>query len=357
MRSDMTRPLAALLLAGVLLVPACAEPGTNVDLGAGSATPPVSEDGGDVESQPEVVPACEDLEGKPYSPPAEEQPPADPAITTAQPRGDIEPLPPDEPQEEGKPRIAGEAPPTALTQAQQWAQQEAPEHFAGLWLDNDEGAAVIAFTDDVDSYAQQVREQFGAGWWVVKADHSMAELQALQRRVSKEMAEDWNPDGEPGPGTMYATGIDPRISRVTMTIIEPDEQRVAELAERYGTDLICLEIESMPGEEEARPAPWEPAPGADLSPGSTSIDVLVNEVNCASGQPAHGRIPAPDIVYREDSIVITIGVVPRAGGQTCPSNPNTPFTVELDEPLGDRVLLDGSQEPPAEPDLDRAPTE
>ena len=30
----------------------------------------------------------------------------------------------------------------------------------------------------------------------------------------------------------------------------------------------------------------------------------------------------------------------------CPSNPPTPFTVDLDEPLGDRLLLDASTLPP-----------
>jgi len=39
-------------------------------------------------------------------------------------------------------------------------------------------------------------------------------------------------------------------------------------------------------------------------------------------------------------VELVIGVEAPPGGQTCPSNPPTPFTIELDEPLGDRTLTD-----------------
>ena len=67
-------------------------------------------------------------------------------------------------------------------------------------------------------------------------------------------------------------------------------------------------------------------PDAGLSPQSTSIDVLVREVECASGQSAEGRILDPEA---------SLGA----------------------EQIGDRTLLDGAHDPPAVPDNDRVPSD
>ena len=83
-------------------------------------------------------------------------------------------------------------------------------------------------------------------------------------------------------------------------------------------------------------------------PTSTQLPLLVNETACASGRSAEGRIKA-DVDYRSDAVVITIRVRPRGGDQDCPSNPDTPYLLRLDEPVGDRVLLDGGQRPPSPP--------
>jgi hypothetical protein len=37
---------------------------------------------------------------------------------------------------------------------------------------------------------------------------------------------------------------------------------------------------------------------------------------------------------------------PEADSVTCPSNPATPFSVELSQPLGDRAIVDASVVPP-----------
>lgn len=105
----------------------------------------------------------------------------------------------------------------------------------------------------------------------------------------------------------------------------------------------------------AQPARWAPADDADLSAEATSIDVLVNEVGCASGATADDRIAPPEVEYTDDEVIVTLAVVPRPGPQNCPGNPNTEYTLELDEALGDRELRDGAHDPPAEPDLDRNP--
>jgi hypothetical protein len=45
------------------------------------------------------------------------------------------------------------------------------------------------------------------------------------------------------------------------------------------------------------------------------------------------------------------------GGATCPSNPWTRFVVELDEPIGDRLLLDGGPGPQTNVGRSRSPWE
>jgi hypothetical protein len=70
------------------------------------------------------------------------------------------------------------------------------------------------------------------------------------------------------------------------------------------------------------------------------------ERECASGRPADGRIADPIVEYGEDAITITVPVRRVEGGATCQGNPWTPFVLELDEPIGDRLLLDGGPWPP-----------
>jgi hypothetical protein len=83
-----------------------------------------------------------------------------------------------------------------------------------------------------------------------------------------------------------------------------------------------------------------------LTPETTELDVLVTERACNSGQDARGRIVEPAIIPGADAITVVFGVVPRGGVHSCPSNPETPARLVLPEPLGDRMLLDGSSVPP-----------
>ncbi len=87
------------------------------------------------------------------------------------------------------------------------------------------------------------------------------------------------------------------------------------------------------------------APDAELGPEATDVPLLVTETACNSGEDARGRIRVLDIIPAGGTVTILLGIVPRPGGHECPSNPETPFSLELPEPLGDRVLLDGSSVP------------
>lgn len=82
------------------------------------------------------------------------------------------------------------------------------------------------------------------------------------------------------------------------------------------------------------------------SPGDTSVDVLVSERACASGQSAQGRVQLVELNETTEQVQLRIGVRPPDGDQTCQGSPPTPFTVELSEPLGDREIIDTSVVPP-----------
>jgi hypothetical protein len=96
-------------------------------------------------------------------------------------------------------------------------------------------------------------------------------------------------------------------------------------------------------------ATWWVDPAAEpIGPESERIQTLVLENACASGRTAEGRVLPPSIVYGEDEVTITI-LVRSLGMAECPGHPFTPGVIELDEPIGDRALLDGGQWPPADP--------
>ncbi|WP_454858982.1 hypothetical protein [Promicromonospora soli] len=76
-------------------------------------------------------------------------------------------------------------------------------------------------------------------------------------------------------------------------------------------------------------------------PASSQVHVLVTETACAGGEPAYGRVTLERLAQLEDRVELVIGVeAPPGDAQTCQGNPPTPFTVELEEPLGDRTLFD-----------------
>jgi hypothetical protein len=254
------------------------------------------------------------------------------------------------------------------SELQRWGEREATDSFAGVWVDQRLGGFAVAFAEEVDAYAEEVRERFHPGIAVAEAATTYAELRETQARLDEELAagaERWDEAPEapeagdesqtvsgPEPNDLMWSGVQVMINRVTVGLYEPDAQRLADLSERYGAEVICFEVTRMPEEAEAEPAPFVPADDADLSPESTSIELLVNERGCASGQSAEDRMAPAEIEYGEDAVVVTTRVVPPPGPQTCPSNPDTPVTVELEEPLGDRELLDGSRQPAAEPKRD-----
>lgn len=87
-------------------------------------------------------------------------------------------------------------------------------------------------------------------------------------------------------------------------------------------------------------------PAEPPSPSSTAVALLVTELSCNSGEDADGRIALATLRETDSSVEVVVTVEPRDGAHDCQSNPATPFTVDLAEPLGDRPLLDASTLPP-----------
>ena len=93
-------------------------------------------------------------------------------------------------------------------------------------------------------------------------------------------------------------------------------------------------------------AGWELAAGEAPTIDTQTIDVLVAERTCASGRSPAGRIVPAAIVYLDAHIVITFATRPLPGAQTCDPGPPAEVSLQLEERLGDRDLLDGSVIPP-----------
>lgn len=98
-------------------------------------------------------------------------------------------------------------------------------------------------------------------------------------------------------------------------------------------------------------ADWVLAPGQPpIGPDTRTFQADVTERACASGRSSEGRIAGPEILAIADKVLVTFAVRPLGGDvQTCPSNPPTRVTVDLGEPLGDRLLRDGGTLPLRDP--------
>lgn len=90
---------------------------------------------------------------------------------------------------------------------------------------------------------------------------------------------------------------------------------------------------------------WLDPAGPPLTPETTTLAVLVREVECASGQPSDGRVLAPTIIASADAIQIAIGIRAQSTAQDCQGNPEYPAEIVLPEPLGTRGLFDASEVP------------
>ena len=93
---------------------------------------------------------------------------------------------------------------------------------------------------------------------------------------------------------------------------------------------------------------WVDPAGPAITPETRTFKALVLEQACANGQSSDGRIAPPLVEYQADAIVLTFGVTPFPGGADCPGHQPGHYSVTLEEPIGDRALLDGGVFPPGD---------
>ena len=91
---------------------------------------------------------------------------------------------------------------------------------------------------------------------------------------------------------------------------------------------------------------WLDPAGPPLTPETTTLAILVREIECASGQPPEGRVLPPTIVTSGDAFQIAIGIREQSTAQDCQGNPAYAAELVLPEPLGARALFDASEFPP-----------
>lgn len=121
-------------------------------------------------------------------------------------------------------------------------------------------------------------------------------------------------------------------------------------AERQDAAL-AREQKAHPPKDVVGQAVWWPAKA--VGPNTQEFDVMVLELECASGNTAWGRIKPPTIESNNDSVTVTFKVRPitvaEGEGVDCQGHPPTAHRLDLGEPLGGRRLLDGGTQPPRLP--------
>lgn len=90
------------------------------------------------------------------------------------------------------------------------------------------------------------------------------------------------------------------------------------------------------------PVTWELA--QKPSPTDTELSVEAWDVGCSGGRELTPQNTRVEVGYTEEAISIFIHGTPHMGGDC--SGPTWPLTVTLEEPLGDRELLDAAYYPP-----------
>jgi hypothetical protein len=88
------------------------------------------------------------------------------------------------------------------------------------------------------------------------------------------------------------------------------------------------------------PAVWFLPSGSTPDPAATSVEVLVYEQGCTSGQGAAGNTAPPEVEVTSTQVRIAVSTYIRKGNQACPNHPTAPLVVGLGQPLGDRTLVD-----------------
>jgi hypothetical protein len=90
---------------------------------------------------------------------------------------------------------------------------------------------------------------------------------------------------------------------------------------------------------------WLDPASLPIDPQAMQLRGFVLERQCASGQSPEGRILTPDVDYGARALTVTFSIAPLPGDQDCQGNEPFGVIFELEEPVGERPILDGSTTP------------
>lgn len=216
---------------GLLLVGCGATPTLEIDA---RTEPPVSAPAAPSFVEPTVAPMCDQVDKLQAILPEGVEPTGTNPQTTAEPIDDGS-LPGDYDADVSEWMELGAA-------IETWAKRHAPDAYAGSWSDPDIGGYAIAFSEDVERHAENIRAQVHPGLAVAPAEYARVELEAIHDLINRDQLG----RGDHGPGAVMGTGSGGLDNRVTLWVAEPGEERLAELSQTYGAGAICFEIVPAP---------------------------------------------------------------------------------------------------------------
>jgi hypothetical protein len=93
---------------------------------------------------------------------------------------------------------------------------------------------------------------------------------------------------------------------------------------------------------------WVQVTGYQGGAESARLTAQLSERECTSGRNPERFLHEPLVVETSEKVTIYWTSEPPNGGQDCQGNPSIDKIVELERPLGSRVVLDGFNYPPRE---------
>jgi hypothetical protein len=117
------------------------------------------------------------------------------------------------------------------------------------------------------------------------------------------------------------------------------------LAEDPTTNLATVPS-GGPADPSSQPEPgdvavWDVDPTAPPSKDASSFTAMVTRLGCNGG--VTGTVLRPGVLVSDDTITVTFAVEPaEPGGHTCQGNDAVPYVVDLGQPIGGRILVDGA---------------
>ncbi len=222
-----------------------------------------------------------------------------------------------------------------------------PERFSSAAIASYEGEpAWVALTGEVPLDLVPLAEALAIP---VELRGGAAMTEVEQQVVLQAGLDAFTADVQPGDG--WGAGLDAPTARLTVDYVpsgakRADDATAAAVVEAMRAALgrdVAFTAEFVADDRDptlTEPAVWFLPAGSTPDPAATSVEVLVDEQGCTSGDGAAGNTAEPVVEVTATEVRIAVSTYIRKGGQDCPGHPLAPVVVELGEPLGARTLVD-----------------